>query len=478
MMKFLNDTLLSFRGCFSRYRAFSWFVVIVIGFMIRTDGYGVTSVIRSLFIEPALYITMLNFFRSDAWSLDALIFTWCAIVRKVAPILEVDGAAVFVGDGVIQSKEGRRMPGAKKQHQESGTSSKPSYVWGHLFGAVGVLASNGSKVFCIPLALNLQAGVKAIFGWGDNAQRQETHPVEMVNMASKAASAFGKILLLLDSYFLSAPVLKRMDELNAGSGKIQIITKVKESYKAFRDPPIKQLGRRGAPAKRGEAVKLREVFTKASGMFINAEIELYDKMETVRYYFEDLLWSPGLYKKLRFVFVEYGGARAILASTNLSLDPVTIIQLYGRRYRIEFMFREMKQVVHSFGYRFWSKQMPRLSKRKKKTEPDPMTKISDPVAQEAIKRTVKAIEVYVFCCAVATGLLQIISLLFSSKGLFSNVRYLRVYRNETVSEATVAEYFKKRFFQLLVRHSDLAICKIINERMSHDFWVNSDDEAV
>jgi hypothetical protein len=140
MMKFLNDALLCFRPCFSRLKTFSWFVVIVVGFMARADGYGVTSVMRSLLIEPASYAAMSNFFRSGAWSLEALSDAWGAIVRKVAPILEFDGAAVLVGDGVVKSKEGRRMPGAKKHHQESGTSSKPSYVWGHLFGAVGALA--------------------------------------------------------------------------------------------------------------------------------------------------------------------------------------------------------------------------------------------------------------------------------------------------------------------------------------------------
>jgi hypothetical protein len=132
--------------------------------------------------------------------------------------------------------------------------------------------------------------VKAIFGWGGGSKRQGTHPVEMLNLAHRAALAFGKVLLLLDSYFLSAPVLMRLDELDAASGKMHIITKAKESYKAFRAPPAKPPGRRDAPAKRGEAVKLRDVFAKASGMFVEAQIELYGKIEAVRYYSEDLLW--------------------------------------------------------------------------------------------------------------------------------------------------------------------------------------------
>ncbi len=44
------------------------------------------------------------------------------------------------GDVVKQAKEGRFMPGVKKLFQESEYSSKPEYIFGHMFGGLGILA--------------------------------------------------------------------------------------------------------------------------------------------------------------------------------------------------------------------------------------------------------------------------------------------------------------------------------------------------
>lgn len=51
-------------------------------------------------------------------------------------------------------------------------------------------------------------------------------------------------------------------------------------------------------------------------------------------------------------------AQNILASTSLTLKPLSIIQLYSYRFRIECTFRELNQQVGAFCYHFW----PKLSK--------------------------------------------------------------------------------------------------------------------
>ncbi len=48
------------------------------------------------------------------------------MVQK-APLYQIDGRAVLIGDGVKQCKEGRHMPGVKKIVQESETCSKSEF---------------------------------------------------------------------------------------------------------------------------------------------------------------------------------------------------------------------------------------------------------------------------------------------------------------------------------------------------------------
>jgi len=462
MIELINNILMEFRSCFSREATFKWFVVIIAGLIVRTDFLGVTSVIRGLFLSVD-YMGLIGFFRSNAWSLETLTAKWCALVQKNAPIVKHGDAVVMVGDGVKESKEGRRMPGVKRLHQESDNSSKADYIWGHLFGGVGILAQKDDKCFCIPLALTLQDGVKPIFGWEEKEeekQRQTSHVTEMVILAHKQAESFGKSILLLDRLFLSVPALQMLDKCNASNPIMQIVTKAKRNCVAYHLPEVIP-GKRGRPRKKGEPVKLFNLFKTAKGQFHSAIARLYGKTENISYYCLDLLWGKGLYQMLRFVLVEYNGIQSILVSTDLTLGPLDIIQLYGRRFGIEVMFREMKQVVSAFGYRFWSKYMPKLNRFKKKSDPDPLDEVKSLKGQERIKLAVKAIEGFVFCAIVVTGLLQMVSLRFSGTDELANLRYLRTYRNSVASEATVVDFLRRNFISLLHRYSGLPLAKIV-----------------
>ena len=461
-MNFLDQVLTSFRECFSREATFQWFVVIISGLLIRTDHLGVTSVIRGLFLRPD-YMGLIGFFRSSAWDLETLSAKWYTLVRKYGALERHGEAVILVGDGVKQPKEGRRMPGVKRQHQESDDSSKAEYMWGHLFGGVGVLAERAGKRFCIPLALRLHDGVKTIFGWGEKKERQTSHVTEMVRLAHGISKHFEEAILLLDRLFLTVPALRTLDELNATGQTLHIVTKAKRNCIAYK-PPAANTGQRGRPRVKGEAVKLLSLFETAKAQFAEAEISLYGKAEQIRYHYTDLLWGQGMYKKLRFVLVAYNNTRAILVSTNLTLEPLDIIRLYSKRFSIEPMFREMKQVVCAFGYRFWSKRMPRLNRFRKKTDPDPFEQITNQSDRVKIKLAVKAIEGFVFCCVIATGLLQMISLQFSATSELQRLRYLRTHRSIIVSESTVADALRKNFYRLLHYHPDLLITQIISAK--------------
>lgn len=475
MLKAIDSLLHDFRSCFSRQATFHWFVVIILGLMVRSDRLGVTSIIRDLSLHSRGYETLIHFFRSSAWSLESLRLTWLQVVQRVAPLFRIQDRVVLVGDGMKQAKEARRMPGVKKHHQESENTSKADYIFGHLFGATGILMGTPEKWFCLPLFMNLQDGVKAIFGWKAEPERQESHVVQMIDQGFAAAKGFGKALLLLDRYFLSIPALERVTHWNqSGTADLQIVTKVKSNAVAFERPSPEGKKGRGRPRKKGTTVKLMTLFQSHASAFQSAQVMMYGKEETVSFYTVDLLWGNGLYHELRFVLVKWGDRLSILASTDLTLAATDIIGLYGYRFKIECTFREMKQNIGGFSYHFWSKSMPKLNRYLKKGQAHPLEHVKGEKDRVNIRLTVQAIEGYVMCSCIAMGLLQLLALDYSHRvpGLF--LRYLRTPSKAIVSEATVMAYLRKSIFRLFAQNPHLSITKIIKSKQENaDFEHNS-----
>ncbi len=291
MINFIENILCHFESCFSRRAAFRWFVAIIAGLMLRSDKLGVTSIIRDLALAPGCYEPMLHFFRASSWSLEGIRERWHSAVSRYAPLYKEGNLHVLVGDGVKQSKEGRRMPGVKKLFQESGNSAKPRFIHGHMFGGLGILAGSIRNWACIPLSIRLHDGLQAAREWEGASVSAASHVVQMVEDAYKAALAFGDSLLLLDRYFLTVPALERLGALNAsGAVHMDIVTKAKKSCTAYQKPGPRRPGR-GRPPKKGAAVHLKDLFASHAGQFQETEAELYGKKQRIRYYSIDLLTS-------------------------------------------------------------------------------------------------------------------------------------------------------------------------------------------
>jgi hypothetical protein len=401
---------------------------------------------------------MLYFFRTDSFQLSVIEYKWQSLVSKLPFLYRLNGKVVMVADGVKKSKEGRYMPGVKKLHQESGNSAKGEYIYGHMFGGIGALVGNPNrKMYCVLVSLRIHDGLKTIRSWLNGEDFvEESHVVKTIRDAQKASMVFGESFLLLDRLYLTVPMLKALSEVPL----VQAVTKAKINAKAFYLPPPKK--GRGAPRKKGEKVKVAELFQTLSTSFVKDEAFLYGKKQEVSYHSIDLLWGDAWYQKLRFVLVNYNGAKSILVSTDLSLKPREIMELYGFRFKIECSFREFNQVISGFNYRFWTHGMTRLQRYKSN---DYNQELQKNIVCEDDRRNVlaclRAIECHALLGCIALGLLQIASIQFSSQFTGSAIRFMRTPSNNVPSEATVADFMRKNIYQLFRFLPNISITAII-----------------
>ena len=72
----LKRCLAHMESAFSRKATYGWFVVVFVGFLVRTDTWGVSSIVRALMLAPESYTCLLHFFHSTAWTVENVMAAW------------------------------------------------------------------------------------------------------------------------------------------------------------------------------------------------------------------------------------------------------------------------------------------------------------------------------------------------------------------------------------------------------------------
>src|SRR5436190_10065912 len=97
-----------FKPACSRQRTFFWLVTILMGFTIKIDSLGATSIARGVGLLPSYYTCLLNFFNSTAINLETLQSIWIKVVfNQFSALVTLNGRYLLAGDGVKIGKEGK-----------------------------------------------------------------------------------------------------------------------------------------------------------------------------------------------------------------------------------------------------------------------------------------------------------------------------------------------------------------------------------
>ena len=468
MFQHLNNIILQFRKCFKRELTWKIFVVLVLGFILRTNCRGVTSIISSLRLRPDQYPLLIHYFRSSAYTITCIYEKWINIARREADFVIISGRIILLGDHIKISKEGRRMPGIQILHQDSENSGKGEYIEGHIYAQVRAVVTNGEAKRSLPLITEAQKSPPRIEG--TKKPDGDTLVTQMVNLAGRAVNALGdeKVVIALDAYFSKASAFLAADKVvdENGNRHLEIVTRGRDDSVGYTIPDPRPKGRRGAPPIYGKAVRLWSLFSDKS-KFTKTKLTIYGKSTEVSYQCLDLIWKP-LKRLIRFVVVESERGKMILMSSDLTLSPEDIITIYCLRFKIETGFDEQKNDMGSFSYRFWTTA---LQKRKRWTKNQEIPQVAD---AERVKATKRAIDSFVCIGTIATGIVTIIALSHNRQIWKRFLGWIRTLRSSTPSVAITKEVLGHDFPAFMRAFPHLQICSIVNERLRLDEFLYED----
>lgn len=383
--------VLQLRNACSRYRTFLWLGVVLAGFTIRVDLLGVTSIIRALGLIECSYDRLLDFFHSKALSIQKLTQVWINIALKYLPLLKRNGRIVLVGDGIKIPKSGKKMPAVKKLFQESESNTKPSYIFGHSYQAVAVLAGIMPGIFAIPLISRIHEGL--ILSNRDHRTLMD----KMVELLMFIATQY-PYYFVADTYYACKTIIHGV--LENGN---HLISRVKTNAVAYElARPQKRKGKRGRKRMYGNKIKLITLFNKVEIME-EAQSPLHDeKGIMIHFLVQDLIWRRAAVM-VRFVAVVHPTkGKVLLMSTDLSLSALEIIELYGLRFKIELSFKQAVREIGAYSYHFWMKNMKKIKRNGKNQYLHRNTE----KYRKAVLRKIDAYHRFVQIGIIAQGLLQ------------------------------------------------------------------------
>jgi hypothetical protein len=426
------------RGACSRSTTFLWLLAVLAALCLRPDLAGVTSLVRSLGLADGSYYCLLHFFHSPALDINRLTQLWCQTLQQLLArfLVRVNARPVVLVDGLKRPKEGRKMPGVKSLHQESRCNAKASFIMGHSLQAVALLVQAAGICLAVPVTARIHEGV----AWSARDRRTLLDKLSSLLLGLQWSCS---LTIVADAYYAAAKFARSLLKKNH-----HLVTRVRSNAVAYFPPSRRRSAKRRRGRRRiyGEKTPLQHWF-RFRKHFLKAPSPVYGESDiSLRYYSYDLLWRP-LGQLVRFVWVNHPTrGNLVLLCTDLTLDALEIIRLYGWRFKIEVSFKQAIHTVGAYAYHFWMQDMTPIRRGSGKQ----YVQRKSEIYRQHVRRKLAAYERHIQLGLIAQGLLQYLALSFRRVTWFNFHSYIRTAcPQKPPSEWVVSHALRHAWFDFL-----------------------------
>jgi hypothetical protein len=301
-----------------------------------SSSHCVTETLRqTLWHHVKHWTTPYVFMRRGRWSCRAVTQTLFDVLMDRLPVGE---EVVLAIDDTLVKKWGRGFFGLG--HYPDPTDKNPGAsrrrALGHCWVVLALIWEQGpGRWFCFPLSALLfvpESLCPRAFPFRTKIELA----AQLLRRLQRPAQ---RVVLLVDNLYAKAHLIT--DGLRKGD---VLISRLRSNARLYERPAPRPKGRRGRPAKRGRKVSATQLYRRRSKRR-RLKVMIYGKRVTLDAFVDTLILSPRLGDDpIQVVlFPQRSGKKMnIFFTTDLTLSPQRLLELYAARFKIEDAFDELK----------------------------------------------------------------------------------------------------------------------------------------
>ena len=356
LVRSFSPLLLALQPCFTR-PSFSSFWVLACAWILCSGRRSLTHIIQSAQLSRCKhYCSFHRFFSQARWDLDQL---GQAVFQLLLPFCEPELLGAV--DDTLARKSGRHIWGAGMHHDPlRSTQKRPFFAFGHnfvVFSLQVALPFAPNKYWAFPILVRMyrkRQTTQRAPGKGGKLERKQTGQATASQYRTRPELALEMIQIL--ARWIPQRTLRVLgDSEYAGQSisrhlpaNVKLISRM--NMKAALYEPAPKIVARGRRRKKGNRLTspLQAAQDKKAN-WIKTTVTLYGKQVKLWYQTIDALWYPSAGQRLlRIVVVRDPSGRRrddCFFSTDLTLAPTHILEIFARRWPLEVCFRDVKQFL-------------------------------------------------------------------------------------------------------------------------------------